>query len=126
MLLMTALVPLTMIGFGSYFIKKAPGKINWWIGYRTYMSMINKDTWDFAHHYAGRIWRTSGSCTLLFSVIVMLFQINKDTDIIGKLGGVLMLFQCIPLIAVIPFTEKALRKNFDDKGNRKQNSGNME
>ena len=51
MLIMDLLLPFTMIGFGRYFMKKAPKEINSVFGYRTSMSMKNKDTWEFAHKY---------------------------------------------------------------------------
>ena len=44
MLIMDLLLPFTMIGFGKYFMKKAPKEINSVFGYRTSMSMKNKDT----------------------------------------------------------------------------------
>ena len=50
MLIMDLLLPFTMIGFGRYFMKKAPKEINSVFGYRTSMSMKNKDTWEFAHN----------------------------------------------------------------------------
>ena len=46
MLIMDLLLPFTMIGFGRYFMKKAPKEINSVFGYRTSMSMKNKDTWN--------------------------------------------------------------------------------
>ncbi len=119
MLIMCLLVPITMIGFGNYFIKKAPKNINWWFGYRTSLSMKNKDTWEYAHHYSGKIWLISGWITLIISVIAFMLIFGKDTETIGKFGGVFMLLQCIPLLAVIPFTEIALRRTFDKRGKRK-------
>ena len=56
MLIMDLLLPFTMIGFGRYFMKKAPKEINSVFGYRTSMSMKNKDTWEFAHKYCGNTW----------------------------------------------------------------------
>ena len=55
MLIMDLLLPFTMIGFGRYFMKKAPKEINSVFGYRTSMSMKNKDTWEFAHKYCEEI-----------------------------------------------------------------------
>ena len=36
-------------------MKKAPKEINSVFGYRTSMSMKNKDTWEFAHKYCGKV-----------------------------------------------------------------------
>ena len=44
MLVMDLLIPLTMIIWGNYFMKKAPAQINSVFGYRTPMSMKNQDT----------------------------------------------------------------------------------
>ena len=50
MLFMDLLIPFTMIGFGKLFMTKLPQDINTVFGYRTTMSMKNKDTWAFAHN----------------------------------------------------------------------------
>lgn len=119
MMLMTLQIPLAMIGFGKYFMKTSPKKINFIFGYRTNMSMKNKETWDFAHRYAGKIWYVTGWVTLLISLVAMLIVKNQDTDTISLSGGLLCLLQIIPLLLVIYPTEKALRRNFDNDGNRK-------
>ena len=60
MVIMDLLLPFMMIGFGKYFMKKAPKEINSVFGYRTSMSMKNKDTWEFAHKYCGKVWYVCG------------------------------------------------------------------
>ena len=68
MLIMDLLLPFTMIGFGRYFMKKAPKEINSVFGYRTSMSMKNKDTWEFAHKYCGKVWYVCGMVMLPITV----------------------------------------------------------
>lgn len=65
--------PLLMIIFGAIFRKAAPKKINSLYGYRTTMSMKNRDTWEFAHHYFGRIWFKTGLVLLAVSVLSLFF-----------------------------------------------------
>ena len=67
------LIPFLMISFGGLFSRSAPKEINSAFGYRTSMSMKNADTWQFAHHYFGKIWRTLGWILIIPSVIPMLF-----------------------------------------------------
>ena len=55
MLIMNLLIPATMIGFGRYFMKKAPKEINAVFGYRTSMSMKNKDTREKDDKFMSRI-----------------------------------------------------------------------
>lgn len=120
MLFMNALVPFTMIGFGKLFLNNAPGKINLGFGYRTSMSMKNKDTWEFAHRYIGKLWHAWGIALLLLSIIPLFFVIGKDEDTVGTLGGIICAVQMVFLAGSIFPTEKALRKTFDKNGNRRK------
>ena len=122
MLAMNLLFPLIMIVMGRYFMKKSPKEINYIFGYRTNMSMKNKDTWDFAHKYFGKRWFRLGWLLIPISVIPMLFVIGKGEDIIGTVGMVVMVIDLILLIAPIFPTERALKKVFDKDGN-KRNGG---
>ena len=119
MVIMDLLIPVTMIGFGRYFLKQAPGTINWAFGYRTEMSMKNKDTWEFAHNYIGKLWYRIGLILLPLSIIPMLFVLGKDKDTVGNLGAAITMLQLVFLIVPIFPTERALKKNFDKKGNRR-------
>ena len=105
MLIMDLLIPFTMIGFGKMFLKKAPDQINYVFGYRTSMSMKNQDI--------------CGLILLVVSLIVLLLVIGKSNDAIGNVGGILCVFQMIPLVGSIIPTEIALRKNFDKYGNKR-------
>ena len=102
MLIMDLLLPFTMIGFGRYFTKKAPKEINSVFGYRTSMSMKNKDTWEFAHKYCGKVWYVCGMVMLPITVIFMLLVIGKNEDCVGSMGGIICGVQLIPLIGSIP------------------------
>ena len=119
MLICNLLIPFTMIGFGSFFIKQAPREINMIFGYRTPKSMKNKETWIFAHTYCGKLWRNTGLVMLPVSVGLMLLLIGKEIETVGILGGIISLVQCVFLVLTIIPTEIALKKNFDDDGNRR-------
>ena len=110
MLIMDLLLPFTMIGFGRYFMKKAPKEINSVFGYRTSMSMKNKDTWEFAHKYCGKVWYVCGMVMLPITVIFMLLVIRKNEDCVGSIGGIICAVQLIPLIGSILPTEIALKR----------------
>ena len=118
-LAMNLLFPLIMIVMGRYFMKQSPKEINYIFGYRTNMSMKNKDTWDFAHKYFGKLWFRLGWLLIPISVIPMLFVIGKGEDIIGTVGMVVMVIDLILLIAPIFPTERALKKIFDKDGNKR-------
>jgi len=80
--------------------------------------MKNKETWEFAHHYCGKLWSYSGVVMLILSTIAMLFLIGKEIEIVGKLGGIICGIQLIFLIGSIFLIERALRKNFDKDGKK--------
>ncbi len=119
MLIMDLLIPVTMIGFGRYFMKNAPKEINAVFGYRTSMSMKNKDTWEFAHKYCGKVWCASGMVILPITVIFMFLVIGKNEGCVGSIGGIICGVQLILLIGSIFPTEIALKKNFDKNGKRR-------
>ena len=119
MIVMDLLIPFTMIGFGRYFLKSAPKDINGVFGYRTTMSMKNKDTWNFAHNYCGKIWFYCGLVMLPISIIVMILVFGKTKDFIGTVGGILCFIQMIPLVGSILPTELALKKTFDKNRKRR-------
>ncbi|WP_418714849.1 SdpI family protein [Blautia hydrogenotrophica] len=119
MLLMNLLITFTLIGFGKYFMKKAPKEINGVFGYRTSMSMKNKDTWEFAHKYCGKIWYLCGLISLPITVIPMLLVVEKNVDVVGTVGAIITGVQLVFLIGSIFPTEIALRKNFDKNGERR-------
>lgn len=119
MLITNLLIPVTMIGLGRYFLKNAPSSINMVFGYRTARSMINMETWHFAHRCIGRIWYRWGLVLIPFSVLSMLIVYNKDIDIIGIFGGVLSLVQCLVLVLTIIPVERALIREFDEYGRKR-------
>lgn len=121
MLCMVLLVPLTMIYFGITFLKNPPKEINGVYGYRTPRSIKNIETWKFAHHYSGKLWFQWGVISLPLSILPMFFLLGKSTDEIGTCGSIICLLQIIPLVGVIFPTEAALKKTFDENGNKKIN-----
>ena len=120
MLLMVLLVPVTMMVFGCVFYYKPPQNINSIYGYRTKRSMKNNQTWAFAHEYCGWLWMRFGSVIVPASLTYMYVLRGKDIDTIGIWGGILVMLQCVILVLTIPITERALRKNFDEYGMKKE------
>lgn len=119
MLVMVLLLPVSMLGLGRWFMRRAPGKINYVFGYRTNRSMKNEETWAFAHHYFGRIWYICGIVSLPLSAAAMLLVLGRDTDTVSAVGSVLCCVQLLPVVCAIIPTERALRREFDDDGNRR-------
>ena len=110
-------IPVLMIILGKVFIKNPPKTINRIYGYRTPRSKKNQDTWNFAHLYCGKLWWKIGWVMLPLSVIGMLPAIEKNDTIVGEVGTVVIIAECIALCMTIFFVERALAKKFDKDGN---------
>lgn len=119
MLAVNLLLPLSMLGFGSLFYKKPPDKINSAFGYRTKMSMKNRDTWKFAHRICGKLWRTLGIALLVLTIIAMLFLLGRGIETIAFFAAGILVFQLIAMLGSIIPVERALRKTFDENGRRR-------
>ena len=119
MLAMGLLFPVVMILFGTMFMKSAPKKINHIFGYRTDMSLKNRDTWAFAHKYFGKLWFRFGLLLIPITVIPMLFVIGNSENVVATVGLIVGFVNTVTLIVPIFFTEKALNRTFDKDGKRK-------
>lgn len=112
----TILFSFTMILFGYYLKRFTPKKINGVIGYRSKWSMLNNDTWLFAHQKAGNYWLLLGLIILPISLFPFILDTWFDLEI-----PILMLIyvQITLMISVIPYTEIRLRRHFDSNGKSK-------
>ncbi len=110
MLMGTLIVPGVMILYGWLFKHKPPQEINGMYGYRTSRSMRSKDAWLFANLYFGKIWFRWGLILLLVSVLAMLAVWGRKIDVVGMVGGILCVLQCVAMVASIIPTERALKR----------------
>lgn len=120
MLFIAIVLPFIMFMSSFYFIAGGPKNINNIFGYRTGRSMINKDTWIFAHEYCGKLWLKVSIVFILASIVIMLCLIKTDQRVFVAVGFVIFIAEFITLFFTISKTEKALADNFDIKGNRKK------
>lgn len=120
MLFIAIVLPFIMFMSSFYFIAGGPKNINNIFGYRTGRSMINKDTWIFAHEYCGKLWLKVSIAFILTSIVIMLCLIKTDQRVFVAVGFVIFIAEFVTLFFTINKTEKALADNFDIKGNRKK------
>lgn len=114
MIIFALLIPFTMFLIGIIWTSSPPTTINSFYGYRTRMSMLSQETWDFAHKMTSKIWSLGGFIMLILSLISYLFFEDK------AIGLIVITFAqvAIMLLTIIP-VEIALKQNFDKFGNRK-------
>ncbi len=113
------LTPALMIGVGRWMWKHPPKEINAFLGYRTTWSMLNMDTWQFAHHHCGKRWWITGWILLFPTVAIHIPFYGKGEDTIGWMCIGVLAVQLTVLIASIFPTERALKKTFREDGTRR-------
>jgi hypothetical protein len=74
------------------------------------------DTWNFAHHYAS-IWLIFSGLLLVVVSPVLYLLLAEETQFISL---IILIAQSALLFFPIIFTERALHKTFDKKGNKRQ------
>lgn len=113
------IVPIITVLTGWFMWKHTPKEINSIIGYRTKRSMVNDDTWKFAHRFCGKLWWIMGYIFLGLSVAVLIPFYSSSYLTIGIAVIICVAVQSVFLIASIIPTEIALKKNFFDDGTHK-------
>lgn len=86
-----------------------PKKPNNFYGYRTSRSMKSKAAWRFANSLSSNIFIIAGILLCLISYLSWHYD-EEDFVIINLIGLLLSIG------STVYFTEKALKKNFDDEG----------
>lgn len=113
------LIPGSMLLLGRSFANNPPGEINGGYGYRTARSMKNRETWEFAQRYSGRFWYRAAWPVLAVSLVWIALLFGREADTVAHLGLLLTGLQMVPFLAVIPVTERALKREFDDFGRKR-------
>lgn len=119
MLISDLMIPGIMMIAGRMMWKHCPRKINGIYGYRTKRSMMNQDTWKFAHEYCGKLWWKTGFLMLVPTILIFFPLIHSSEETIGMIGLIPCVLQCVVMILSILLTELALKKRFTEEGKRK-------
>ena len=110
------LLPLVMVLCGMSYVKRGPKRISRVQGYRSKMSMKNRETWDFAHKYLGDLWFKLGTPLMALTSVTSLIVFRQTDEKIMFWCCVILVIQVAIMLIPIHFTEKALKTNFDENG----------
>lgn len=120
MLISTAFIPLLLIVIGKIFAKYPSKEPNIAIGFRTKLSMMNKETWDFAQKLFPIVWINLGRRLLSLSLVTLFLLYSNDKDYTGNLVIILMLVQVVLMLGSILYVNLKLKETFNSDGSRKQ------
>lgn len=120
MLISVAFIPLLLIVIGKIFEKYPSKEPNIAIGFRTKLSMMNKETWDYAQRLFPKVWISLGRTLLPFSLIILFLLYSEDKDYTRNLALILMLVQVVLMLGSILYVNLKLKKAFNSDGSRKE------
>ena len=92
--------------------KFPPKKINYIYGYRSKRSMKNDETWKAANTYAGLLMLRL--CIYCFFVPAFCYVFLPEYNLL-----ITIIVNTLLVISILYYTEKYLKKHFDENGNRK-------
>lgn len=123
MLVIVLIIPALIAFFGWHFKKNgAPKNINTIFGYRTQRATKTWDTWAFAHKELGKIWFITGLVLIPVSAGIFALTINKSVDEISIFTILVQSLQIIAIVVTIIIIQGKLKKNFDERGQRTEES----
>ena len=120
MLISVAYIPLFLIVIGKIFEKYPSKEPNIAIGFRTKLSMMNKETWDYAQRLFPKAWISLGRTILPLSLIILFLLYSEDKDYTGNLALILMLVQVVLMLGSILYVNLKLKAAFNSDGSRKE------
>lgn len=120
MITANATVSLVALYFGWRFKERPPSKINRFHGYRTRRSMMNMDTWRYAHKCCGELWWKMGRWMLILSLAVLVAaRAIGGANLILTAGITALVVQSLILSLSYFKVEKELKSVFDEEGRRR-------
>ena len=119
-LISVAFVPLFLIIIGKIFDKYPSKEPNIAIGFRTKLSMMNKETWDYAQRLFPKAWISLGRIMLPLSLIILFLLYSENKEYTGNLVVILMLVQVVLMLGSILYVNLKLKEAFNSDGSRKE------
>lgn len=116
MFIVTLLIPAALLL--TWYLCPKLKTINNASGYRSKRSMQNQNTWDFAQKYSSNISLYMFFPSLILAIAIMPTVSSKPIDRIGWIALGITMIQMISFIVIMISTEKALKKTFDENGNK--------
>ena len=119
-LISVAFIPLLLIVIGKIYEKYPSKEPNIAIGFRTKLSMMNKETWDYAQRLFPKVWISLGRIILPLSLIILFLLYSEDKDYTGNLALILILVQVVLMLGSILYVNLKLKAAFNSDGSRKE------
>lgn len=103
------IIPLLTILVGYLMYKYPPKKINFFIGYRTYKSMKNKEIWEFSNKYCGKLLIIIGIIMLVITSLIFMINYLKLIEFTENILSMLILCEVMMLVISIFIVENKIK-----------------
>ena len=123
-LVILLLIPGSMTVLGYIYRKNPPKEINAVSGYRTDMSMKNRETWRFANMFWGKLCFYGGIPLVILSELVLILFKSSSLDTMSNAVLIIVGIQIVVFVLTLIPTEMALHRNFEKNGCKKRSGGN--
>ena len=111
------LIPFSMMILGKRWSKKPPKDRYGMSGYRTSRSVLNDDTWKYAHRCWGKVNYYVGVLLVVITIIVLMI-VKYDRDLETIVIYIVFIQLGIFILTSIP-VEILLNRAFDQDGHRR-------
>ena len=116
-IIMSVIVPLTMVLCGIYLKRKSDSEINGFSGSRTRRSMASREAWEFANRYCGELWIRWSFILFAPSVLMTIFfSIICGSEYGIWAATVIEMMQVLMILLSIFCVERQLKLHFDENG----------
>lgn len=110
--LINFVLPIGLTFYGLMYRFRAYRKMSYFFGYRTSLTQLSKETWEYANKRVGNLWMKAGLIYTVITILyVFLFQNTSERPsiILFALGFALIMYTFVTI-------EKEIKAKFDDKG----------
>lgn len=109
---MNVIVPIVLIITGAIFKKHIPANRNGVVGYRTKRSRSSQEAWEFANKEMANLMFKYGIIMLIASIVISAFFVKSNVIVASVVCTVVMVLQCLWIVACILIIEKKLKDRF--------------
>ena len=108
------IIPVLVLLLGFWMYKYPPKKINLFVGYRTNKSMKNKEMWDFANKYCGKLWVILGLIMIFLTFVLLILVLLEVIIFTENVLVTVIVIQVVMLLLTIFIVENRLKRYLGD------------
>lgn len=106
------IIPIVLVIVGAILRKHIPANRYGAVGYRTKRSRSSQEAWEFANKEMANIMVKYGLIMLVASIVISAFFVKSNEVVASIVCTVVMVLQCVGVVAAILVVEKKLKDKF--------------